>query len=84
MLTKRDRTAMLKALETTRRTRAANLAIAAEKAGGWEALGKLCAQSPDFLKNLAGPQPQRDIGEKLARRIEFDLGVPQGWLDQRH
>jgi hypothetical protein len=84
MLTKRDRTAHYKAIEDIQRTRVTNLRKAMESAGDWEKLGRFIGQNPVFLKQLASANAQRSIGEKLARKIEFDLGVPQGWLDQRH
>lgn len=84
MLTKRDRTALYKQIEEQRRLRAKNLRYAMEQAGDWEALGRLIGQNPVFLKQLAGDNPQRSIGERLARKIEFDMGVAAGWLDQAH
>jgi hypothetical protein len=82
MLTKRDRTAYYKQLQETQRARVANLKAAMESAGGVEQLGKFVGQNPNFL--IALISEKRAIGEKLARKLEFDLGVPQGWLDTRH
>jgi hypothetical protein len=84
MLTKRDRTALYKQIQETQRTRVANLRKAMQSAGGWEELGRFVGQNPTFLKQLAGENPQRAIGEHLARKLEFDLGVAAGWLDVRH
>jgi hypothetical protein len=84
MLTKRDRTALYKQIQDLQRLRAKNLRLAMEHAGTWEGLGRLIGQNPTFLKQLASENPQRQIGERLARKIEFDLGVPSGWLDQKH
>jgi hypothetical protein len=84
MLTQRDRSALNKQIEDMYRQRALNLALAMEHAGGWAQLGRLCGQSADFLKQLASSRPQRRVGEHLARKIEFDLGVPKGWLDEKH
>lgn len=84
MLTKRDHRALYKQLQETQRIRVENLRKAALSAGGWEQLGKFVALSPVFLRQTAGAHPQRAIGERLARKLEFDLGVPAGWLDQRH
>ena len=84
MLTKRDHTALYKQLQELQRTRVANLRKAMQSAGDWEKLGRLVGQNPLFLAQLAGEHAQRAIGEKLARKLEFDLGVPAGWLDQRH
>jgi hypothetical protein len=84
MLTKRDRTALYKQIQETQRTRALNVRAAMHSAGGWEELGHLCGLSPAFLKQIASDNAQRSIGERLARKLEFDLGVPKGWLDSRH
>jgi len=84
MLTKRDRTAMYKGLQELRRIRIANVQAAARSAGGVAALAHLCGVSSAFLYQIAGEHPVRNIGEKLARKLEQDLGVPAGWLDSRH
>jgi hypothetical protein len=84
MLTQRDRTALYKQIEEVRRTRVENLRKAMAAARGWDALGRLLGMNPTFLKQMAGDHAQRAIGERLARKIEFDLGLPAGWLDQRH
>jgi len=36
------------------------------------------------LCHICGPNPRRDVGEKLARGIELALKLPSGWLDQKH
>jgi hypothetical protein len=84
MRTKKEQTAMYKALEEIQRNRAANLNKAMLSAGSWEQLGKFVAMDPVFLKQICGPNAQRAIGEKLARKLEFRLGVPACWLDVRH
>jgi hypothetical protein len=84
MLTKRDRTAYYKQIEETQRTRIDNVRRAMRAAGGWEPLGRLTGQNPMFLRQMCGDYAQRAIGERLARKLEFDLGVPKGWLDIRH
>jgi len=84
MLTKRDRIAGYKALEEVFKTRRANIARFKEVAGSWNDLARLCGQSPQLLVNIAGPNPNRSISERLARALEDALQLPAGWLDQRH
>lgn len=40
--------------------------------------------SPAALSQLMGPNPIRNIGDKLARKIENALGLSFGWLDVLH
>lgn len=42
---------------------------------------KLGHANASFLAQLAGPNPSRDISEKVAREIEHKLGLPPGALD---
>jgi hypothetical protein len=84
MLTKRDRTALQKAVEAVFKVRRENLHALMIRAGGWTELGKWTAQSAAFLVACAGPNPSRTIGEKLARSLEVNLGLKSGWLDQSH
>lgn len=55
-----------------------------ELAGGWEELGRFVGVNPNWLRQMAGDNPSRDISEKTARRLEFDFGQPPGWLDVKH
>lgn len=36
------------------------------------------------VNQIAGPNPTRGIGDKIARRIEASFGMPIGWLDVEH
>lgn len=87
MLTKKDRTAQYKAIEELRLRRVRNLrqlSMAYGAEGNWAELGRQCGQSSTFLIALAGPNPRRNIGEKLARDLETALRLPTGWLDKTH
>jgi hypothetical protein len=84
MRTKRDNTAMYKAIQELQRTRIDNLRKAAQSAGGWEKLAKFLGVSQPFLSQLCGPNPARAFSEKVARNFEQSLGVPFGYLDIRH
>jgi hypothetical protein len=84
MLTKRDRTAMYKGLEEVQRLRIANVRFCQQTAGSWEELARWSGKSAQLLVNVAGPHPRRSIGESLARSLEFSLGLPALWFDQKH
>jgi hypothetical protein len=36
------------------------------------------------VAQLAGPNPSREVSEKVAREMETKLGLPIGWLDLEH
>jgi plasmid maintenance system antidote protein VapI len=40
--------------------------------------------STQQVNQVMGPAPTRNIGDKLARRIESAFGRPEGWLDVQH
>jgi hypothetical protein len=84
MLTQKDRAATQKAFETARLLRVKNLRTLKDAAGGWAALARQCGKQESLLCRCAGPNPVRDIGERLARDIEFALKLPEKWLDQTH
>lgn len=50
------------------------------KASFAEALGISAPQ----LSQLLGEKSVRNVGDKMARKIEFALGFPNGWLDSMH
>jgi hypothetical protein len=85
MLTQRDHNARYKALETLRKTRIRNLRRLREQYNhSWAELARALGQSSSFLIAIAGPNPRRNIGEKLARDLEGKLGLKSGWLDTTH
>lgn len=45
---------------------------------------KLGHANGSYLAQLAGPNPSREISEKVAREMETALGLPLGWLDTEH
>jgi hypothetical protein len=45
---------------------------------------KLGHANGSYVAQLAGPNPSRDISEKVARDMEAKLQLPIGWLDQEH
>ena len=45
---------------------------------------KLGHTNGSYLAQLIGPNPSREISEKVAREIETKLALPANWLDQEH
>lgn len=43
---------------------------------------KLGHSNGSYLAQLIGPNPSREISEKVARGIEAKLNLPLGWLDR--
>jgi hypothetical protein len=53
--------------------------------GGPTSLAKKLGHSNgSYLAQLAGPNPSREISEKVAREIEATLGLALGWMDSEH
>ena len=84
MLTKRDRVAAYKLIEEVQRCRYANVRLLLERAGGVTPLARMAGVSIALLNNIGGPNPTRQIGEYLARKLELSLGLGRGWLDEKH
>ena len=64
-------------------TRRENLRALIKTWGGPTSLAKKLGHSnASFLVQLAGPNPSRDISEKVARDIEHKLALTRGWLDE--
>lgn len=45
---------------------------------------KLGHANGSYVAQIAGPNPTREISEKVAREVEGKLGLPIGWMDQEH
>jgi hypothetical protein len=70
----------MKKMEEVRKLRMENLrALREAVADGNTALG---GKSPQMLAQVMGPNPERTIGEDLARDLERILSLPYGYLDQ--
>ena len=66
-------------------TRRGNLRLLVKEWGGPTSLAKkLGHTNGSYLAQLIGPNPSREISEKVAREIEGKLGLPLGWLDANH
>lgn len=68
----------------TREIRRNNLRELAEKYGGQKALADAADLAPNQLNHIIGPNPIRNVGEQLARKIELQLGLNKGYLDSIH
>lgn len=66
-------------------TRRENLRGLMTQWGGPTSLAKkLDHSNGSYVAQLVGPNPSREISEKVARDMEAKLGLPIGWLDQEH
>jgi hypothetical protein len=62
-----------------------NLRRLIDQWGGPKALGvKLGYKNASFLVQMAGPHPTREITETTSRKVEQELDLPAGWMDQQH
>jgi hypothetical protein len=60
-----------------------NLRVLMTQWGGPTSLAKkLGHANGSYLAQLAGPNPSRDISERVARDVESKLGLPPMWFDQ--
>ena len=66
----------------TKEIRRANLRLLAEQYGGQRALADKADIVPSQLSHIIGMNPIRNLGEQLARKIERNLGLSTGFLDQ--
>jgi hypothetical protein len=65
--------------------RRANLRKLMEQWGGPTSLAaKLGHANGSYIAQLAGPNPSREVSEKVAREIERKLGLDLGWMDRQH
>lgn len=72
----------MKSVYTQRRENLRKLQV--EWGGPTSMAKKLGHSNGSYLAQLIGPNPSREISEKVAREIEEKLGLPVGWLDQEH
>jgi len=61
-----------------------NLRVLMAQWGGPTSLAKKLGHSNgSYVAQLAGPNPSREVSEKVAREIENKLQLPAGWLDSK-
>ncbi len=72
-------------MNTILKTRVHNLRALMEQWGGPTSLAtKLGHANGSYLSQMAGPNPSREVSEKVARKTEIILSLPSGWLDTQH
>lgn len=72
----------MKSVYDTRRDNLRNLIT--QWGGPTSMAKKLGHSNGSYIAQLAGPNPSREVSEKVARDVEHKLGLPIGWLDQEH
>ncbi|WP_155755307.1 hypothetical protein [Burkholderia multivorans] len=58
--------------------------LQAEAGGSLTTLAKKAGTSQSYLSQCVGKGAFRDVGDEVARRLEFAMGKPHGWLDEPH
>lgn len=58
-----------------------NLRLLIDKHGATELAAMLGHSNGSYLSQIAGPNPIRPISERLARKIEGIMRLPEGWMD---
>jgi hypothetical protein len=61
-----------------------NARYLAESAGGFKQFGDKVGLTNARVSQLIGKNPSRNIGTRVARRIEVAFDKPRGWIDQHH
>lgn len=61
-----------------------NARYLADSVGGFRRFGERVGLAESQVSQLLGKNPSRNIGVKVARRIEEAFEKPLGWIDQRH
>lgn len=61
-----------------------NLKALIAKAGTAAEFSKQSDTATSLLSQILSPNPTRNIGDRLARKIEEKLNLPPGWMDSPH
>lgn len=61
-----------------------NLRLLAKEKGGQARLAEMLGMSLSYLGQIIGKNPVKGIGDAIARRVEKELELPHGWMDQAH
>ena len=61
-----------------------NTLLLAKEVGSISALASLAGSSQSYLSQIIGAGGKRDMGDELARRLEYVCNRPHGWLDEPH
>jgi hypothetical protein len=65
-------------------TRLQNVRNLVSEEGSLAAFAERIERTPAQASMIAGKNPQRGIGDKIARHIEVCFNKPEGWLDETH
>ncbi|MBQ1784660.1 MAG: hypothetical protein II007_13520 [Gammaproteobacteria bacterium] len=64
--------------------RLANLRALIEKAGSISGFAAAVESSPSTISQILSPRTDKNLGDKLARKIEANLKLGFGWMDSEH
>jgi phage repressor protein C with HTH and peptisase S24 domain len=73
---------IIRTMKTVKEIRLENARLLATE--GPAEFARRIESSTQQVNQVMGPAPTRNIGDKLARRIEAAFGHPEGWLDVEH
>lgn len=76
--------ATMQKVKTNAEVRRENARALANEVGSPADLARLLGMSDSQMGQLIGRNPVRNIGPRVARRIEVVCGKPEGWLDAEH
>ena len=68
-------------MKTSTEIRLENARALIDEAGGRPQMAKRLGMSESQLGQIIGPNPKRNIGPAMARRIERAFSLERGWLD---
>lgn len=61
-----------------------NALLLVKEVGSVSALAKLAGTAQSYLSQIIGLNGKRDMGDDLARRLEYVTKKPHGWMDAPH
>lgn len=76
--------ASMKTVKTNAEIRLENARRLADELGRMADFARLLGMSDSQMGQLIGRSPVRNIGPRVARRMEIAGGKPEGWLDVEH
>lgn len=74
----------MKTVKTNAEIRRENARLLAHEVGQPADLARRLGMSDSQMGQLIGRNPVRNIGPRMARRLEEACGKPEGWLDVEH
>lgn len=61
-----------------------NLEYLINSVGSIKALAELIDSNPDYISQIKGSKAKKNVGDKLARRLEKAFRKEHGWMDKLH